>query len=110
MIAKAIRVDQVGNDGATPYSSEVVQSNQHRRLLRGVAYVGCAIGSMSTGLLIFTASSGRLPLISGVLLDSLSYVPLAPGFSAVFLLWQQPNGSSQWRTLLAAGGQMALSN
>ena len=91
-------------------SGVVAEPNQHRRFLRGVSFGGCAIGSLGTGLLIFAASSGKPPIISAVLLESLSYVPLALGFASMFLLWLKPNESSQWRILLAAGGQMALSN
>jgi len=82
----------------------------HRRLLGALFGAGIAIGALCTSLIFRSASSGKsLPLRSEIV-DAFSSLPLALGLAAGLTLWIGDHKKGRFRGLIAAAGQMALTN
>jgi len=82
----------------------------HRRLLGALFGAGIAIGALCTSLIFWSASSGKsLPLRSEIV-DAFSSLPLALGLAAGLTLWIGDHKKGRFRGLIAAAGQMALTN
>jgi len=82
----------------------------HRRLLGALFGAGIAIGALCTSLIFWSASSGKsLPLRSEIV-DAFSSLPLALGLTAGLTLWIGDHKKGRFGGLIAAAGQMALTN
>ncbi len=95
---------------ATWRSNVLQQPNQHRHSLWAIAIGGGVVGTAATAYLMVSPSSvGRAPLLSAVT-EAFSYIPLAFAYAAGILLWIGSTGDTRVKRMVAAGGQMALTN
>jgi uncharacterized protein len=86
---------------------------EHRRLLWTLFLVGGSLGALATTLQLWAKETGRTPPIALDWLYPYSVVLLAFAYGAGLLLWRcsaRAGYTERLARLLAAGGQMALSN
>ena len=97
--------------GIATWRSGILKRPECRRRLFGVLFgAGTAIGAICTSLIFWSASSGKpLPLRSEIV-DAFSALPLALGLTAGLTLWISHCKKSRFGGLIAAAGQMALTN
>lgn len=88
------------------------QPARHKRWLAAVAVGAGSLGVGATSLVLSQKSSGW-PVLGGFpqkLLNAGSYVPLALGYAAGFLLWTANRKSGRCLRSVAALGQLSLTN
>lgn len=97
--------------GIAAWRAEIFKSPMRRRhLLLSVLTAAGVIGAATTTLQVWSKETGQPPPDALALLYPYSVVLLAFAFGAGVLLWLNATPGGLTRELLAAGGQMALSN
>ncbi|MEO5915140.1 MAG: DUF418 domain-containing protein [Luteolibacter sp.] len=81
----------------------------HRRFLAIFFVVATLVGASATSFIFWSAIVGK-ELPAPVLVDALSYIPLALGLASGLTLWLSYPRTGCFIDLLAAAGRMALTN
>lgn len=84
--------------------------SENRGFLLTVLIGGGVLGAASTTLLVLAESTGVPTTLPPVLLNALSYIPLAFAIGAGLLLWLRCSSTGRMKRWLAGAGRMALSN
>lgn len=97
--------------GIATWRSKILQQPNHYRRFLWATAIGCGvIGTSATAYLMFPASSAsRAPLLRAII-EAFSYLPLAFSYAAGILIWISSTGDTRLKQMVAAGGQMALTN
>jgi uncharacterized protein len=82
------------------------EPEKHRALLWGIFIGAGALGATTTALHVYSLSTGRKLVVSWLIMDVDSTIPLAFAYAAGLLLWLTPGRLKPF----AAAGQMALTN
>jgi uncharacterized protein len=97
--------------GASAWKAGVLRDPElHMRSLLSVFVVAFAIGGAVTVLRMISIWAGKRVFLSPPLLELFSYMPLAVSYGAAMLLLVRRPHIGKLTKLLAAAGQMALTN